>query len=147
MAQLHRFVKLSDKLDTQVFTFIFSSSLGREKTIEVTSKDFTYGYQKWSISLDKNDKHLNAVLTIKNVSEGTLCSLDYSITLVNKDHFTKNEMFMEKACEFTMEKTSHLRKNIISVLDLTTRGFQHDHGQFIVELEMRNMRTTFEQVN
>ena len=145
MAQLHRFVKLHDRFDTQIFTFILPSSLVKDASPDVYSRDFIYGYHKWNISFVRGDKHVSSYITLKNLADGMICSVDYSFTVLNKEHFTKNESFFERGSEFTIDQCSHGRKTFIGISDLVKRNFAFENGEFLVELELRNMRTTFEQ--
>ena len=41
---------------------------------------------------------------------------------------------------------SQSRRAFVALDDLRHRGFKQDNGQFVVELEMRNIKNTFEQV-
>ena len=146
MAQLHRFVKLNDRFDTQVFTFILPATLTKEFSPDIFSREFIYGHQKWSVSFVKSDKHLSSFLTLKHIPTGMRCAVDYTFTMHNREHFTKNESFMQKNCEFSNEQNMHGRKTFIGISDLCTRGFAHEKGVFLVELELRNMRTSFEEI-
>lgn len=145
MAKLYRYVKLNDRFDTQVFTFLLPTRLVKEQySQDIYSKDFTYGHQKWTVSFMKGEKHLGSYLKLRTVAGGMTCKLDYSFTMVNKDHFTKNESFIETGCDFTIQNCIHGRKTFICLNELAVRNFMQENGEFLVELEMRNIITSFE---
>ena len=146
MAQLHRFVKLNDRFDTQVFTFILPGTLMQQTSPDVLSREFVYGNQKWRVSMMRNEKHLSAYLTLNNACEGLTCVMDFSFTMINSEHFTRNDMYIERGCKFTMDKSMHGRRTFIGISDLQNRGFLHFGRHFVVELEVRNARNIFEQV-
>ena len=147
MARLFRFVRLDDRFDTQTFTFLLPPTLVKEFSPDVYSRDFLYGHQKWSVSLVKSDKHVGSHITLKNASDGFSCTVDYSFTLLNSEHFTKNETFAERHCVFNADKYTNGRKTFIGLSDLSNRGFTQESGEFLLELELRNISTTFEQVS
>ncbi|KAL7057757.1 hypothetical protein AAHC03_016783 [Spirometra sp. Aus1] len=49
--QLHRFVRLGDRSDSQVFTFIVPAQLTRGFVNVAQTKEFTYGGQRWQLLL------------------------------------------------------------------------------------------------
>ncbi|XP_076449491.1 uncharacterized protein LOC143285925 [Babylonia areolata] len=89
MAKLCRLVKLHDRFNAQVFTFMVPSKILREFSPDVYSKDFVYGQQKWNVSFVRSDRHLGAFLKLTTPSQGLRCRLDFSFTIVNSEHFTK----------------------------------------------------------
>ena len=104
MALLYRFTKLNDRCNTGVFTFIVTPSVTRDLYRDATTKDFCYGYHRWAISFTRaNDKVLGVYLILRNPSPNTKCFADFSLTLLNREHFSKNESFTEKQCKFTVE--------------------------------------------
>ena len=146
MAQLHRFVKLNDRFDSQVFTFIVPPTVTTDLSTDIYSRDFVYGHQRWCICLVPYDKAVGAYLTLKNVSAGMTCRIDFAFTMVNKEHFSKNESIAEKNVEFTAEKPTHGRKTFIGLSDLINRQFRHKNDCYLLELELRSISTHFEQV-
>ena len=147
MAQLHRFVKLRDRFDSQVFTFIVPGSLVKDLTTDIYSRDFVYGHQKWCISLVPNERAVGAYLALRNVSNGMVCNIDFSFTMVNRQHFTKNECIVERDIQFTSDRHTHGRKMFIGLEDLLNRGFLHHNDTYMLEVELRSVQTNFEQVN
>jgi hypothetical protein len=114
MALLYRFTKLNDRSNTGVFTFIVTRSVTRDLHRDATTKDFCYGYHRWAVSFTRaNDKILGVYLILRNPSPNTKCYADFSLTLLNREHFSKNECFSEKQCKFTIDhpaqvcRTSH----------------------------------------
>ena len=146
MAHLHRFVKLNDRFDSQVFTFIVPSTVTTDLSTDIYSRDFVYGHHKWCICLVPCDKSVGVYLTLKNVSVGMTCCIDFAFTMVNKEHFSRNESVVEKNVEFTVEKPTHGRKAFIGISDLVNRQFRHKNDCFLMELELRSITTQFEQV-
>ncbi|CAI9716618.1 XP_029657756.2uncharacterized protein LOC115231992 isoform X2 [Octopus vulgaris] len=144
MAKLCRCVKLNDRFDAQVFTFTLPKSIVREFSPDVFSTEIVYGYHKWNVSFIKSERHLGAYLKLLTSTPGLSCRVDYAFTMLNKDHFTRNESFMEKNCDFNDDKLTHGRKTFIGIQDLSNRNFMQDSGEFLVELEMRSIVSTFE---
>lgn len=144
MARLFRIIKLHDRFDTSVFTFVLPNRILREFSPDMYAKDFVYGYQKWTVSFVKNDHHLGAFLKLQTPSTSMACKLDYSFTMLNHEHFTKNESFIEKDSVFNQESDTKGRKSFVSLSDLATRSFIHENGEFLVELELRNIVSTLE---
>ena len=143
---LHRFVKLNDRFDTHVFTFLLPPNLLKDYDKEAFSRDFQYGYQKWNVAFIRHEKHIGAFLKLKHPYQGQKVILDYGFSMVNKEHYSKNESFVDKACEFTLDNHTHGRKNFIGVTDLGDRRFRMETGEFMVELEMRGIRNIFDEI-
>ena len=144
MAKFHRFLKLNDRFDSQVFTFVLPNKVAFEQTEESYTKDFIYGHHKWSAIFVKTDIHLGAFLKLQSVTQGMKCQIDFSFTLLNREHYTRNESFIEKGCIFTSEENQHGRKPFVGLDDLVQRNFMQDSGEFLVELELRKINCTFE---
>ena len=146
MAKLFRLSKLYDRFDTQVFTFQLPPSLIKEFSPDVFSRDFSYGGHTWAIQLIRSEKHIGAYLCLKNPSDGLSCKIDYSFTILNREHFTRNDSVVERGCLFDIENHTHGRKTFIGISDLCNRNFMQDSGDFLIELEMRNATTIYETV-
>ena len=71
--------------------------------------------------------------------------VDYSFTVLNREHFTRNESFLEKNVCFAADNCSHGRATLIGATDLFSRNFLFDDSRFLVELEMRNPVTEFRE--
>ena len=149
MAQAHlfRMVRLNDRFSSQVFTFLIPAAIAQDTTMECHSKDFMYGNQKWSIMLSHNEKHLSAYLTLKNVSEGMRCIVDFGFTMLIQEHFTKNESFLERNVEFTRDRATNGRRIFVPVTDILGRRFENEDNFILLECEIRAIRTHFEQVS
>ena len=144
MAKFHRFLKLNDRFDSQVFTFVLPNKVAFEQTQESFTKDFIYGHHKWSAIFVKTDLHLGTFLKLQSVTQGMKCQIDFSFTLLNREHYTRNESFIEKGCVFTSEENQRGRKSFVGLNDLVQRNFMQDSGEFLVELELRKINCTFE---
>ncbi len=146
MARLFRVSTLNDRFNTHVFSFQIPPSIMKENIADVCSRDFTYGNQSWSISVVHSEKHVGVFLTLRNITTGMTCTMDYTFILVNKEHFTKNESYTQRAAVFTVEEVTHGKANFVGLPDLTNRGFIQDNGEFLLELDVRKVHTKFEQV-
>ncbi|RWS05908.1 hypothetical protein B4U79_01456, partial [Dinothrombium tinctorium] len=88
-----------------IFTFIVTRSVTRDPHRDATTKDFCYGYHRWAITFTRtNEKALGVYLILRNPSQNTKCFADFTFTLLNREHFSRNESFTEKQCKFTMER-------------------------------------------
>lgn len=96
MALLYRLVKLPDRFQTHVFTFVVTKSVTRDPDRDVTSKEFACGHQKWSITFSRTDKMLGAYLVWKSASESVRVYVDFTFTILNREHFSVNESFAGK---------------------------------------------------
>ena len=143
MAQLFRFLFTDDRNRSEIFTFMIPSSFVLDMESELKSRDFTSSNQKWSLSFYKSNGFLNAFVTLKSVFEGMLVTAEYGITLINRDHFTRNESFVEKNAKFSFENPSQGRKGFASIEALCTLDFMDERGNIQCELEIKNVNTLF----
>lgn len=143
MALLYRFVKINDKANTHVFTFIVTKSVTRDLR-DATSKDFTYHYQKWAISFIHEEKLLGVFLRWRNPCVGMRCYADFVFTLLNREHFSMNEVFSAKNCRFTVDQAANGNRKWITIVDLLSRNFTDESGEFQVELALSNVHNFFE---
>lgn len=119
MALLHRFSKLNDRSNTGIFTFIVTRSVTRDLHRDATTKDFYYGYHRWAISFTRaNDKILGVYLILRDTSPSSITYTDFSITLLNREHFSRNEQYGEKQSKFSGDHPAHVSKQILFSLFL-----------------------------
>ncbi|KAI2807259.1 hypothetical protein BLOT_009222 [Blomia tropicalis] len=145
MALLYRFTKLNDRHNTGIFTFIVTRSVTRDLHRDATTKDFYYGYHRWAISFTRaNDKSLGVYLILRNASPSTECFADYTLTLLNREHFSRNEQHTEKQCKFTADRTTQGIQKWILLSEIQSRKFGDETGEFLLELSLGNITTTFE---
>lgn len=144
MALLYRFVRIQDRTNSHVFTFVVTKSVTRDLERDVTSKEFMCGYQKWAITFSRTDKVLGVFLVWRNASEGMRIYIDFTFTILNREHFSVNESFSGKQIKFTYESPAHGNRNYISVNDLYNRNFTDPNGEFQLELTLGNVRTIYE---
>ena len=90
-----------------------------------------------------NGTHLSTYLTLKSAYEGMQVTADYGITLINREHFTRNENFTEKGAKFSFETPAQGRKAFVSIETLCTLDFMDERGNIQCELEIKNVNTTF----
>lgn len=145
-APLHRFVQLGDRMSTHVLTFIVPSQLYRGFIPEVHSKDFLYGHQQWNLRFVRTDRHVGVYLVLRSALSGMTVRVDFNIAAINRDHFTRNENYGEKAAEFSASGGSHGCGIFIELSDLLHRHFLFDDQKFLVELELRNPTTLFSEL-
>lgn len=106
MALLYRFSRLNDRHNSCVYTFIVTRSVLRDPHRDATTKDFAFGHHKWALTFPRSETALGVLLVLRNPSAGTRCYLDFSITLLNREHFSRNEVFSERGCRFGADKPS-----------------------------------------
>ena len=111
--------------------------------LELKSRDFTASNQKWSLLFTKTSDSINAFLSLKNVYEGMTVTADYGITLINREHFTLNETFVEKNAKFGIENAIQGRKGFVAIEALCTKDFMDERGNIQCELEVKNVNTAF----
>lgn len=146
MAQLHRFVRVSDRQNTQIFTFLLSRKITRPLTPDIFTRDFIYGFHRWCLSFVRTEKHVSVFLILRDVSDGVTITLDYSISLLHREHFSKNETFSVRACEFSRDQDTHGRKVFVTLDELLGTKYTDGNNEFLVELCMKNIRTAYEHV-
>ncbi|XP_077542466.1 uncharacterized protein LOC144155094 isoform X1 [Haemaphysalis longicornis] len=144
MALLYRFTRLNDRSNTGVFTFIATRSVTRDLHRDATTKDFPFAYHRWAVSFVRTDKVLGVLLRIRNAAPGWKCYLDFTFTLLNREHFSKNEALSEKQVRFSAEESTHGAARWILISDLQTRRFSDETGEFLLELSLANAMTVFE---
>ena len=155
MARLYRTVKLFDLAGTQVFTFRLPPSLVRDFTGDVMTQEFAYGHQRWTAALrlsSADPRHVGAAIALRGpVADGTTVTVDVVVTLLNGEHFSRNLVgFTGRRCRFTSAPGGdvHGQRTFAGVQDLCSaaRGYVSDNGEYLLEVEMANAVTTFEQV-
>ena len=67
---------------------------------------FSYGHQRWAITFSRHEKSLGVYLVWKNPSEGMKTLVDFSITILNRDHFSQNQTYHSNAVKFTPDSRS-----------------------------------------
>jgi len=63
----------------------------------------THSLSPYSVSFSATSSHLGASLTLAHVTIGMTCVVDFNFTMVNREHFTKNDVYSERSCQFTLE--------------------------------------------
>ncbi|XP_054164349.1 uncharacterized protein LOC128962050 isoform X2 [Oppia nitens] len=145
MALLYRFTKLNDRSNTGVFTFIVTRTVTRDVHRDATTKDFAYGYHRWALSFTRsNDKVLGVYLILRNPSPNTKCLADYTLTLLNREHFSKNESFAQKQALFTVEQPAQGVSKWMLLSEIVSRKFGDETAEFLLELSLGNIMTVYE---
>lgn len=127
-----------------MFTFILPSTylLGNEETL--ITREFLCRHIPFALTFVKNGDQLNAFLLHRSrESEGLELTLDLSVALLSREHFTRNESFTEKSCKFTSKVTLHGRKSFTSINRLCTVDFMDERGNIQCELEIKNMLVSY----
>ncbi|CAF0777583.1 unnamed protein product [Adineta steineri] len=144
MAHFTRFVLFEDKFNTNLFTFIVPSSflLGTEE--KLTTREFICRHVPFALTFVKNGDQINAFLLHRSRDTERLeMTLDLSITLLCREHFTRNETFTEKNCKFTNKVTLHGRKSFTSVNRLCSVEYMDERGNIQCELEIKNLSISY----
>lgn len=111
MALLNRFFKLNDRGETGVFTFIVTKSVTRDFHRDATTKDFCFGFHRWAVSFQRpSERVLGVHLLLRNPSPSTACLVDFTLTLVNRHHFSLNEVFTKRQAKFTITNSMQVSK-------------------------------------
>ena len=66
----------------------------------------SYGHQHWAITFSRHDKSLGVYLVWKNPSDGMKVFIDFSITLLNRSHYSDNQTFSAKNIKYTSDAKS-----------------------------------------
>ncbi|XP_076638028.1 uncharacterized protein LOC143350094 [Colletes latitarsis] len=143
MALLYRFAQLPDSSGTRVFSFVVTRSVVRDPERDVTSKELVCGFQRWSVAFSRGNKVLGAYLVWRGASRNLRVYVDFTFTLLNREHFSMNEGFSGKRVKFTYEAPAQGNRNYIPVSDLYNRNFADTNGEFQLELAMSNVRTVY----
>jgi hypothetical protein len=98
----------------------------------------------FALTFVKNGDQLNAFLLHRSRdTEALEMTLDLSVTLLCREHFTRNESFTEKSCKFTNKVTLHGRKSFTSINRLCSVDFMDERGNIQCELEIKNLVVSF----
>jgi len=141
---LTRFVSFEDKYNTNLFTFILPSTflLGSEE--KLITREFICRHVPFAFTFVKNGDQLNAFLLHRSRDNERLeMTLDLSVTLLCREHFTRNESFIEKNCKFTNKVTLHGRKSFTSISRLCSVEFMDERGNIQCELEIKNLALSY----
>ncbi|CAF4234239.1 unnamed protein product, partial [Rotaria sp. Silwood2] len=144
MAHFTRFVSFEDKFNTNLFTFILPSTylLGTEE--KLITREFICRHIPFALTFVKNGDQLNAFLLHRSRdTERIEMTLDLSVTLLCREHFTRNETFIEKNCKFTNKVTLHGRKSFTSVNRLCSVDYMDERGNIQCELEIKNLSISY----
>jgi len=146
MALMTRFFQIDANPERSVFTFLVTKSVSKEGSKGVSSKDFWFGFHRWSMLFTNANKNLGITLIWRSPTEGTQVGVEASFTLMSRDHFTYNKSWsLPKDFHFTSTRTKIGNTGFASVTDLLKHRprFVDNNGEFIVELLMKNCVTTF----
>lgn len=88
-------------------------------------------------------KVLGVYLVWRGASRNLRVYVDFTFTLLNREHFSMNEGFSGKRVKFTYEAPAQGNRNYIPVSDLYSRNFADTNGEFQLELSMANVRTVY----
>lgn len=144
MALLYRFVKVHDRGNTRVFSFVVTKTVTRDLHRDVTTKEFPYGFHRWAVTFSRNEKLLGVYLVWRNPSEHVRLYIDFAFSLLNREHFSGNESFSGKQIKFSKDSPAQGNRKFINVGSLYERKFTDTNGEFQLELTMTNIRTVFE---
>lgn len=127
-----------------LFTFILPSSylLGSEE--KLITREFLCRHVPFALTFVKNGDQLNAFLLHRSRENERLeMTLDLSVTLLCREHFSRNESFTEKNCKFTNKVTLHGRKSFTSISRLCSVEFMDERGNIQCEVEIKNLLLSY----
>ncbi|KAJ2948024.1 hypothetical protein O0L34_g9821 [Tuta absoluta] len=142
MALLYRATRLKDRADTHVFTFVVTRSATREPDRDVTSKDFCCAHQRWAVAFSRTDTSLGVYLVWRGACEGMRVYVDFTFTLLSRDHFTANEGFSGKQVRFNAGCAAQGRGRCVTLAELSSK-YADARGEFQLELTMSRVRTLY----
>ncbi|CAH8606173.1 unnamed protein product [Heterobilharzia americana] len=163
--QLHRVIRLGDKYDSQVLTFIVPSQLTRGFLQSVQSRDFYYGGHRWFIRMEyykepnehgigKEDSHfvqyrkqpLGVSIHLCSVSSGMTCRLkSVKFTIPHQEFYTQNLVQELEDIQFRCSNISHKISTWIESGLLTNERYLFDDSTCILEVELQDVLTTYEE--
>lgn len=143
MAQLLRFLYTDERHKPEIFTFLLPSQFILDSENELKSRDFLSCNQKWCILFNKLDGSLSCSLILKSACNCMQVTADFGIILINREHFTKNEQFIEKTAKFTPECIQREKKSFVSIENLCTLDFMDERGNIQCEVEIKNVQSSF----
>lgn len=135
---------LSLSLFASLFTFILPSTylLGPEE--KLITREFVCRHVPFAFTFVKNGDQLNAFLLHRSRDNERLeMTLDLSVALLCREHFTRNESFIEKNCKFTNKVTLHGRKSFTSITRLCSVEFMDERGNIQCEVEIKNLLLSY----
>lgn len=170
--QLHRFVRLGDKVDSQVFTFIAPSQLTRGFINSAQSKEFTYGGQSWQLQLSLQSEDaveaaedgfvgdaaaapspatsqkppLSIGLTFCGGLSGMICQLGLiRYTVLNRNFVHRNKTHEERNVAFTAEEPTRRKTGWLRTECLAREHFIFDDWTWLLEVELQGATTLYEE--
>ncbi|KAM7536553.1 hypothetical protein Aperf_G00000085458 [Anoplocephala perfoliata] len=169
--QLHRFVRLIDKADGQVFVFIVPSQLTRGFISTAQSKEFQYGGQSWQLQLSLQQEESPAKLGDENTVNGNdfqrpsglrkllsiglglcdglagmYCQLELiKYTILNRESIRYNKTHEERYVAFTAEDNFCWKHRWVETDQLATEHFYFDDWTWLIEVELQGASTTYEE--
>eukprot|EP00094_Tigriopus_californicus_P008290 TCALIF_07986-PA protein Name:"Protein of unknown function" AED:0.27 eAED:0.27 QI:0/0.4/0.16/0.83/1/1/6/0/368 len=117
-----------------------------------------YGYHRWAVAFSRHEKTVGIYLVWRNASEGMKVTLDFNLILLNRDHFSQNQIFNRKRVKFSHESPgnettqpaiSTRRSNELRASNQATRTCKNEHfmdrnGEFQIEVGLSSIHSVFE---
>jgi hypothetical protein len=111
---------------------------------KLITREFLCRHIPFALTFVKNGDQLNAFLLHRSHdTEALEMTLDLSVSLLSREHFTRNESFVEKQCKFTSKVTLHGRKSFTSINRLCSVDFMDERGNIQCELEIKNLLVSY----
>ncbi|TNN07026.1 hypothetical protein EWB00_008007 [Schistosoma japonicum] len=164
--QLYRILRLNDKYDSYIFTFIIPSQLIKGFLQSVQSKEFYYGGHYWFIRIEyyidtndyhntiKDDKHyiqyrkqpLSISIHLCNLSNGMLCKLKYlKFTIPHQQYYTQNIIYENYDIQFNCTNLLHKKTSWIEYNQLINEHYLFDDSTCLLEVELHEVITIYEE--
>nr|CAH8867988.1 unnamed protein product [Trichobilharzia regenti] len=164
--QLHRVIRLGDKTNNQVFTFIVPSQLTKGFLQSVQSKEFHYGGHRWFIRMEyytepnecgsgKEDPHfiqyrkqpLGVSIHLCSISSGMTCRLkSVKFTIPHQECYMQNLIHESEDVHFRCSSVSYKVSKWIESGLLTNEHYLFDDSTCILEVELQEFVTTYEEL-
>lgn len=121
-----------------IFTFSVPVSLVRGFVEEIVTSPFEYHSFRWRLRLIRTQLHVGAFIELSTRMENSNSRIyiDYTLTVINQEHFSKNQSFSRRNVCFNNSSKSHGDGCFVEASDLCERHFVFEDGHFLLELEI-----------
>lgn len=130
----------SPETDSFVINFLIPSNIVRGFIKEIDSVQFPYLGYRWKLRFQRTKMHIGAFLflIISKPATNMEIYLDMSLTILNREHFSKNQHYADRQVVFCQDIPRHGCKTLIELSDLFGGKFLADDYTFLLELELSN---------
>lgn len=132
----------SPKTESVALVFLIPSSIARGFVQEMDSVQFSYFGSKWKLQIQRSQMHIGAFLLLlpSKCPTNMEIFLDISLTIINREHFSKNQQFAERQVIFNRGIRRYGCETLIELSDLFGGKYLSDESTFLLELELLNSK-------